>query len=987
MVTFTPGQISMTPKTPRGSRHYAAPGQALIMAVLVMFLLVGLAGVFIAMISHAMWQTARAEERDRLEAVALAGLHQVQNELLNSPEGADWRPGLGPDQDANNPLAGNPGWIHHGDGFYKVTVTYGPEEPLTEKSVSMTNPLERYIKIDVQASFALKNPPAIASDNPEYKFYQDGYSKPIQRFMIRNITALMPLALTDNLLWVTNLDEAQAPFQLGSGVMVQDNYPTTPPAVPLLTTVSSDPTAMTDEVFNQIATTYETMQKPINPTPYLPVYDGPIRIDGNVELGNLAVYLTNSSISNGDAQQYSNTFHVQRYDQMVAKGNITVLPSAKTAVVLKNHNDAITAGVSLNNANNPDLVLSLNDRPLIRSFNPPLIDGSSSNTIGLDRYRALTRDSGKMMNVTGGASIYSGAIGHGDGLYVNNPDEIQFGRDNEKLFAEWRNPQTGAHWENSVYQPQLPDPVDSNISDNIDSTDAKSRATMLVLHDWELSADNKIMLPYIELRRFDNTPFVDEGNQPLLQNTRDNYYYINVPYPRNGVVFAEGNLVVKGNLPASLAYNSTGQAITDAVSGKQRPGGYRASDGALQYYVDEHNRRFDLTIVSGGTIYLEGNLLGPATRTSNLPDTDLHKVVPGSAQDSKLALLAMDNVCMNPTRLYEADKPVSSDNSDLNFWRVEHATPPDMLNILFSNASDASKMRIFLRHAGEPTTTSGYAAMRMYINNAPYNWLNVDPTSYDGWDKYYFCPDPLWSQLFSASDQQRSKAMLPDFDLLMVTRPTLSGSTWLQGFGATNTVSFSLADEGNLNYLLSAGGGGYGPGLMLSGADVQVDALIYAQRGSWYVIPGPYFNDDKDNADPSADLINWPYPRYHEPQDIKITVNGAIVENKPAPFEAEEDSLMHWRGSNMSYFTDGSATTPFYEDPKAAWDASVWKWSKRRQGIEYHYDATLSRPACYTIETDVDGNKHYRYLPRLPKLPISSTVFSFGLRPEVRASL
>ena len=72
----------------RRVRHpRAARGQALIRAVLLMLLLAGLGGVFIAMINQTLMQTARAVDRARLDTVAQAGLRFAETQLRTSPDG------------------------------------------------------------------------------------------------------------------------------------------------------------------------------------------------------------------------------------------------------------------------------------------------------------------------------------------------------------------------------------------------------------------------------------------------------------------------------------------------------------------------------------------------------------------------------------------------------------------------------------------------------------------------------------------------------------------------------------------------------------------------------------------------------------------------------------------------------------------------------------------------------------------------------------
>jgi hypothetical protein len=74
---------------------------------------------------------------------------------------------------------------------------------------------------------------------------------------------------------------------------------------------------------------------------------------------------------------------------------------------------------------------------------------------------------------------------------------------------------------------------------------------------------------------------------------------------------------------------------------------------------------------------------------------------------------------------------------------------------------------------------------------------------------------------------------------------------------------------------------------------VEIDALIYAQNGSWFVIPGRWFNEDPDEF--GQDVIS-PCPSYHEPLNISIRVYGAISENLPADLGSAANWTNKWGG-------------------------------------------------------------------------------------------
>jgi hypothetical protein len=73
---------------------------------------------------------------------------------------------------------------------------------------------------------------------------------------------------------------------------------------------------------------------------------------------------------------------------------------------------------------------------------------------------------------------------------------------------------------------------------------------------------------------------------------------------------------------------------------------------------------------------------------------------------------------------------------------------------------------------------------------------------------------------------------------------------------------------------------------------VEIDALIYAQNGSWFVLPGRWFNDDPDTLEGTAGQV----PYYHEPLNIRISVYGAISENMPADQGAVTEWSSKWGG-------------------------------------------------------------------------------------------
>lgn len=1031
-------RLTTESRPPRAHR-----GQALIMAVLIMFLLVGLAGVFIAMINRTLVQTARAAERSTLEQVAQAGMQLAEAELRQGTLGADWRPDAGPD-------ANNRGWQYDPNGgFYKITLTYGGITPYTAADPFLQNPLDRYLKVDVEARFTLDNPPNVTG--PLQAIYQEGFEEgrlPNKKFLTRKITAYVPIALTDYLVWVTNIYESAEPATLGNSVELSSYGD---PAGSLRT-VAGNPALYDDETLN--ATAFATA---IN-IRYLQIYDGPIRSEGDLRLGDTRIDLTRND------SNYKNNFTVLRQDMLQVRGQLSeyAASSATRRLLVNGHNTAMGVLDSKTNfepvARRTDVLLvqylqTESNTGSIPALRAPKLDGD-----GLERYRKLTRESGYY---DAGLGVNIGHIGWGEGIYINNYAHIQYNGDIAALREEWLTPDdaaaTATCWENGVYKPA--------------DHPSNARAMKLILHDWTYdNASNTARAtkaPFIEivtanpynLKDYNSTTNVYSD---LTINTATNLYSLKRPYPRNGVILAEGNVVVTGNLPAAVAYESntvTGLAPIFGANGDQRPGGWNAGDGSISYYVTPANRRFDLTIVSAGTVYIEGSLLGPASRAEERPDDAFYLPFPGGhylvnnsgrwlpeyirrgdEYDTKVALLAADSVCLNPTRVIET--VTTTDGSPLvstsrapdpvRFWEVTASATNTAIQFSLTTGGPItpdSRMRLLLRHSGDGQADQTATSVQMVVNRSPaqafpFFW---NPNAGASATNLYFCNsagiDSLYSWLYTQNfvNQMAERKEWSDkqwggdrFNLSFLTPPNqfFGRQSWnildyqkytgvvnmlppLFGFGRRNTFLFTANDiPDNLDphdgapYLLYAGdnnwvtvGEKFGQGILATGLDVQVDALVYAQRGSWFIIPGRYWHDyhDPDNPNPPAGFVPErlpkPFPEFQEPYDVRITINGAITENTPAPAYMQQQWIERWRGANIWYFDTGGDGKSDLWDPGATaalWNSTDWRWNNngdnRRMGIVYTYDATLARPVCYEVDSR-DPSIRY-YTPRLPRLPV-----------------
>src|SRR5262245_2790725 len=85
--------------------HRRRSGQSLIVAVIVMFVLLFIGGIFVGLVARNLLNSGRA--RDTVEAAqfAEAGIQYADTQLRTSAEGADWRPAVVPaaNIDPNDP--------------------------------------------------------------------------------------------------------------------------------------------------------------------------------------------------------------------------------------------------------------------------------------------------------------------------------------------------------------------------------------------------------------------------------------------------------------------------------------------------------------------------------------------------------------------------------------------------------------------------------------------------------------------------------------------------------------------------------------------------------------------------------------------------------------------------------------------------------------------------------------------------------------------
>lgn len=200
-------------------------------------------------------------------------------------------------------------------------------------------------------------------------------------------------------------------------------------------------------------------------------------------------------------------------------------------------------------------------------------------------------------------------------------------------------------------------------------------------------------------------------------------------------------------------------------------------------------------------------------------------------------------------------------------------------------------------------------------------------------------------------------------------------------------------------------------------ADVRIEASVYAEDGSFFVIPGPPFNPNPNDrrevfeaavnanggfSDSSAiqqalqerleNFGTFPEtPFYGEPLDVRIVIVGAISENTPASMDQQAQWLKRWGwipGQIGALYDLSGATPRPILIPKSHVPSGYDLLGGTNPALFvpnliYAYDPVLATarvngfdasPANPVLRQDAYG----RTLPPMPKLPVSPTLAYFG---------
>ena len=338
----------------------------------------------------------------------------------------------------------------------------------------------------------------------------------------------------------------------------------------------------------------------------------------------------------------------------------------------------------------------------VKRIEAPLVDQPDvTNTT--TRYRLLTLNSSGRTQING-RWVNLASYGWGRGIYIGNTNDVQ--NESETLVggytlrSDWLNPnnQMSTYWKGPYYVP--PGVIIELEPNDYETINGVRRYYFKITRtDALTNGQQAVWYDCTGLARPDwggtvRMPYPDPVNGRMLTSAVGGSDTNPGHIDGNGVIFAEGNIRIKGMLPPGMR----------------------------------------LTVVSNQNIYIEGNVLKnrPSDYDQSTQDDQWH----GADPTCGLALLARENICVNTTQFFAPDNSITSDdigsdaqNGEPPFHVIVDNSPASRLRFALSfgpwesesasatlpNAESANakdQYMLFLRHAGQYGAT--------YINA----WLN-----------------------------------------------------------------------------------------------------------------------------------------------------------------------------------------------------------------------------------------------------------------------
>jgi hypothetical protein len=798
--------------------------------------------------------------------------------------------------------------------------------------------------------------------------------------------------------------------------------------------------------------------------------NGSIRINGDARFnGNMILnlnqtfgdqVLVSGAIGAGNPTA-SMTVNVSRWDQ--GTNSWLVAPQSP---VLNSSSPSFTTlnGLIRDGSTTPDG----NSNARSASYLPPptiLANSDNSENANVSRYQKLTRDSGRALG-----SNNSGLYGHGEGVFVDNGSDFQVPDDEEgrravggqaSMVQDWLSPfgdgvQFRSGWHGPFYIPvgaflhlQRDGFV---ISRNAHPDQEPTERT------WKRSDGSDSGLTSIKYRvgiASDGAIHVVNTLTPGLTNPINGALTVadyDLGERFNGVLYFEGNVRVRGVIPTDVQMTVVSNK-TVYIEGSILKG-VEANDVTAQYPAAVVNNRLirpsrsAVMLMAKDYVTLNPTMFfGPSSETDaqverggqgvagynpvklSAPNgaTTLQFETPLSDRDpaNPSAFLPVGQHLPTPLSYYEFDPAAPANpagtgarvNTNLLLSQALEFTNPGPSNVYYGmhvNRSLAGNSEYQFETLGSRT------------NTAQIIWATINNPA----------PAPAFGNIYGLGTEPFQQS--PKFETVRVpvispadVTPNIALNQMLNTFDTNNYV-LKMQGTNSLELFLTQFGSQSSGNYLLARAaavpmDIKIEASIYAEEGSFFVIPGDWFNpnpnDRRDRFEQRVvDLIptagsaaqariqaaqerlenfgsTMYAPFYGEPIDVKISLVGSIAENMPPPMAQQSEWLKKWgwmptrqagvfnagtgarRNIPWSHVSDWTksnpATRPFTENLIVSYDPVLATGRVNGYGFDSNADAANPLNGNVAVRTETMNGVTYS-LPPMPKLPVSPALAYFG---------
>ena len=652
----------------------------------------------------------------------------------------------------------------------------------------------------------------------------------------------------------------------------------------------------------------------------------------------------------------------------------------------------------------------------------------------LNRYLALTRESGAALG--GNDQRNTGAYGHGGGVYVDNVSDRQEAKDakdrrtagsQNSLFDDYLNPSSGApnsSWKGPFYIPRgasvqlLEDgfliqrdgsaPADERTWKDVDGTN--SGLSTLRYRIGRVNGELRI-LDTITAKALGLD--IDDSNLSFARGI-----------PFNGVLYFEGNARVRGTIPTEVQMTLVSAStvyidgpITKGVVRNDVTGGTRgaAIDGlptASLMLMARDNVVVNPTMFFGPTA---GQRVESVTDTSGA--TAISPVVMSAAFGSEVARLeVLADLALDPTTNLTANQAVSPANwkpyaLTYRSWDTDTALPTRLM--LAQAMDDGTASASFLQFnvnpgQNEATFPSAFAFDNVDPDGLIANTAAVYTGMGTGTSLIYGLGSEPWQRAPRFETRTFPLLMDPGTATYNATGGTIAQAgaphgafALLSGLNDLLFTPSSITNVSTNNTLIGR--------VAVVPAEARIEASIFAEQGSFFVIPGPWFNPNPNDthsayASRVAALQGQGFnaaqsgfradrerlegygtgrgvPFYGEPQDVKLTVVGSVAENLPPPIAVQSEWMRKW-GWIPRRLGGTGVGIPKQHVPGAT-DADKRAYLNGRNfvpNLVIQYDPVLATGRVNDPNrlTPIRADSYGRPLPPMPRLPVSPKLTYFG---------